>query len=840
MKEERESKITELIARCLEAASEGEGDAAIDSVRAEHPELVEEVLAGLRVAGRMPGFAGQQPDDVSAVGRLLSDRYRVTRRIGAGAMGIVYEADDLELGRKVAIKVLRTGLFERGEALQRFEREATALASIDHDAVVRIYDRGVTEEGSPILVMEYIDGASCADVLERAALLGEESHGTAWLTEHFGLRDIREEDFLRLCVRWAASLAGGLGAAHAAGVFHRDVKPSNVMIRRDGRAVLLDFGISVRADHATLTLGGSTVGTPAYMAPEAAFGKVKAQSSVDVYGLSATLYHMLTSSPPYVGNATEVMAAVATREPVPARRLRPGLPRDTAAILEHGLERQPSARYQTAHELEDDLRAFLAYRTVSVRPTSAFTRLARQARRSRLVQGATLAALLFGLIWGGILWQRHAASARAERFAAADAYPAVPPNLGVVSKVNRRVRDPELQAEIERTLDRVVVTRHRPVTAYLLRGAFRWDHGDRDGAARDFASLADAAGTEYSKSLAQLYADATRLPAGEDMELELTSLPDPDSDEDRYVAAYHLMRAGQSEGAEALLAAANLEGNRHAQEFQALFGFSEINALLRQEPVDEDALYAVSEALALRIIRMEEADGYRTATSYSLLGTHRLRQNRYPDALELCEKGLELCPSAWVLRINAASAASELGRHELAAHHAREGLRFRPGFHKFSISLYEAEARAGNFDAARLAIEEGTWTDTGATPLDAIQALGWVQLEEAIQFIQKDPERARASATAAMATVAELPGERPGRQRIESRAQAILDGDVEQLRKVLLGELLESPTSLSRLDVLRETWPDCMEEGELKLLGAWFEQLYLELSRPTRASAAVK
>src|SRR5690606_29711279 len=175
-------------------------------------------------------------------------------------------------------------------------------------------------------------------------------------------------------------VAAGLGAAHAQGVYHRDVKPSNILIPTDLRAVLLDFGIAARAGDPSLTAGETALGTPCYMAPEQATGGQRSAATIDVYGLSATLYHLLTGKAPFDGDAAQVVARLQREDPLPPHVVRPDLPRDLAAIVEKGMAREPRHRYATIRELEADLRAFLAHRPVSARPLS---RIARAVRRSR-------------------------------------------------------------------------------------------------------------------------------------------------------------------------------------------------------------------------------------------------------------------------------------------------------------------------------------------------------------------------------------------------------------------------------------------------------------------------
>ncbi|MFB8182790.1 protein kinase [Streptomyces sp. NPDC055966] len=229
---------------------------------------------------------------------IIAGRYRPLRLLGRGGMGVVYEADDTQLDRRVAVKVLTAveGLGEDNEAWDRFVREARALARIDHPGVVTLYDSLVqTGTGTPCLVMQLLDGMSLADLMSAARRLPPPA----------------------VCAV-ALGIVEALTAAHEAGVLHRDLKPSNVGITRDGRVVLQDFGLARLAGEAAITRTGVVVGTPQFMAPEAISGAGPGPAA-DWYGLGACMYLMLTGEMPF-GGAAEVGAIV-------ERALGDGVPR---------------------------------------------------------------------------------------------------------------------------------------------------------------------------------------------------------------------------------------------------------------------------------------------------------------------------------------------------------------------------------------------------------------------------------------------------------------------------------------------------------------------------------
>ncbi|OIJ89388.1 serine/threonine-protein kinase [Streptomyces monashensis] len=224
-------------------------------------------------------------DPESPDGRsLIAGRYRRLRLLGRGGMGVVYEADDTRLDRRVAVKMLTAveGLGEDNEAWERFVREARALARIDHPGVVTLYDSLVQNgTGTPYLVMQLLDGMSLADLISAVGRLPAPAVCAVGL-----------------------GVADALIAAHEAGVLHRDLKPSNVGITRDGRVVLQDFGLARLAGEAAITRTGVVVGTPQFMAPETISGADPGPAA-DWYGLGACMYLMITGEMPF-GGAAEV------------------------------------------------------------------------------------------------------------------------------------------------------------------------------------------------------------------------------------------------------------------------------------------------------------------------------------------------------------------------------------------------------------------------------------------------------------------------------------------------------------------------------------------------------
>lgn len=356
--------------------------------------------------------------------------YRLLQPLGRGGMGTVYAALQRSLQRVVALKLLSPeAVGER--AMWRFQREARLLAQLDHPGIVKGIDSGVVD-GQPYFAMELVAGASLARVLEHLAA------GAA--TERDGgaiARCVRERaDAIepqgagavawslpaaprRAMVAIAAEVATALASAHAAGVVHRDVKPSNILIRRDGAVRIADFGIAHRADAAALTATGDLAGTPSYMAPEQLRGDA-VDHRADVFALGVVLYEALTLRLPFPGRTVTERLAALDAAPLPASRFLEGLGRDLSAVLATALAASPTARYRSMGEFAVDLRAILAGQPVRARPPGLVEAMWRSARRRPWLVVATLLLVVavVGLV-GIDLAGRRQVRAESEKVAAA-------------------------------------------------------------------------------------------------------------------------------------------------------------------------------------------------------------------------------------------------------------------------------------------------------------------------------------------------------------------------------------------------------------------------------------
>ncbi|WP_224243585.1 serine/threonine-protein kinase [Hyalangium gracile] len=311
------------------------------------------------------------------------ERYQAVRFLGQGGMGRVFLAYDVQLRRNVALKFVRDAA---PELARRFLSEARAQARVRHERVCQVYEVGEIR-GVTYIAMQYVEGQT----------LGQLAPGLSLEQKALVLREVAE----------------GVHAAHRAGLIHRDLKPSNILVERseDGRLhpYVLDFGLARDWREESLSTG-TVLGTPHFMAPEQARGEVaRLDRRADVYSLGATLYHLLTGQLPFTGgNELEVLARIQSEEPRPPRALDADVPADLEAIALKCLEKERSARYDSARALAEDLERFLNGEPVRARPVGPWQRLARKVRRHRAAVALGAVALLgVMLALGQAVWTRR-------------------------------------------------------------------------------------------------------------------------------------------------------------------------------------------------------------------------------------------------------------------------------------------------------------------------------------------------------------------------------------------------------------------------------------------------
>jgi len=329
--------------------------------------------------------------------------YRVVREIGRGGMGVVLEAIEEPLGRRVALKVLPAQFLQSAAARARFRREAELAARLDHPGIATIFGTGVTGD-RPWIAMRFVEG----ETLARSIVHARESAASCAVISDAPARGREAALAVAACV---ARIARALQAAHAQGVIHRDVKPSNVIVGAGAEPVLVDFGLAIHeeATGVSLTRTGDTAGTPAYIAPEIVSGeRARPDAQSDVYALGVTLYECLSLRRPFDGpTPVALYRAITSSTATDIRSLNPIVSRDLATVAATAMERDRSRRYASAAALAEDLEACVALRPIRARPLPLHGRILRWARREprQAVLAAALSLSVIGLaVFGGEWW----------------------------------------------------------------------------------------------------------------------------------------------------------------------------------------------------------------------------------------------------------------------------------------------------------------------------------------------------------------------------------------------------------------------------------------------------
>ncbi len=455
------AELVEEITRKLEAGERIDVNAyashypdQVDPLRKLIPTLEALVLVGQEPALPPDGPTLDKGDAICDSGQLGD--FRLIRELGRGGMGTVFEAEQISMGRRVAVKVLPFAALVRETSLQRFRNEVRAAAALDHPHIVSVYFVG-EERGVHFFAMQFIRGQSLADMIhdlqksrngpavgassrnifaasaghekDRAIPAGRRGKAApsvdldvapppsthrceqACISTAVGSR--QSSAHVRQAARLGIQAAEALQHAHDMGVLHRDIKPGNLLLDAAGELYIADFGLARIEADAGLTMTGDMIGTLRYMAPEQALAKrVVVDQRGDIYSLGATLYELITLQPAFgETDRSELLKQIAFDEPRPLRKIDRHIPVDLETVVLKAMAKRPDERYQTAQLLADDLRAFLEGRTTRAKPSTTMARAVKWSRRhpaaSRSAGIILIMTLLGSLLATILIWQAN-------------------------------------------------------------------------------------------------------------------------------------------------------------------------------------------------------------------------------------------------------------------------------------------------------------------------------------------------------------------------------------------------------------------------------------------------
>jgi serine/threonine protein kinase len=397
----REERLDEAVAAYLRAAEAGAEPDAQDWL-ARHPDLAPDLERFLAARARVECLAAPLrtvADAVAPPPQTLGD-FRIVREVGRGGMGVVYEAEQISLGRRVALKVLPFAATMDPRHLQRFHNEARAAAGLHHPHIVPVHGVGC-ERGVHYYAMQFINGQTLAEFLARqrgnagtpvdVPTVDEGAAAPSSTTLSPAAQATspapRDASYCRRVAEMLVQAAEALEHAHHLGVVHRDIKPGNLMLDAQGKLWVTDFGLARFGTDAGLTMTGDLLGTLRYMSPEQALARHGlVDHRTDVYSLGATLYELLTLRPAIDGqDRQEILRRIAFDEPPAPRSLNKAIPADLETVVLRALAKEPAERYATAQELADDLRRWLEHKPLRARRPGLLERGRKWCRRHQAV-----------------------------------------------------------------------------------------------------------------------------------------------------------------------------------------------------------------------------------------------------------------------------------------------------------------------------------------------------------------------------------------------------------------------------------------------------------------------
>jgi serine/threonine protein kinase/tetratricopeptide (TPR) repeat protein len=462
---------------------------------ARHPELRELLEPLLAAAAGVPVEAA--PDRTFGPFRLL-------RELARGGMGVVHDALQPGVNRRVALKLLGNAMAASPAAVARFRREAELAARLRHAHIVPVHDAGVID-GVPWLAMERVDGGTLAHVLRalataRAPLEG----GSLARAQQAALGDagagawLHAKSHVEASLRVLLAVADALVAAHAVGILHRDVKPANILLRVDGTPLLADFGLARDEQDPALSRTGEFAGTPYYVAPEQAAGdRARVGPAADVFALGVVAYELLLRERPFEGaTSAAVLERVRYAEPPALQRRDHGLPADLVAVLDKALRKDPAERYRDMAAFAADLRAVLELRPVAARRRSALARTWRRLRRGSQRAAPVALALALAATAGGSWLYLGSQSERIRAGAAVELAPRIDAALHRVLMLHD-TNDHRQSLELALAADRLLPDQPEVLAAVCLAA-----NAARDAAtAREFVARLDAVAPDVRAQL---------------------------------------------------------------------------------------------------------------------------------------------------------------------------------------------------------------------------------------------------------------------------------------------------------------------------------------------------
>ena len=405
--------VVEELTQCVRLGNQS----ACEALIAKHPKFAPELCELVSTLQALAAWSNSEPhtepgsikvDSQDRLGQLGD--FRLIRQLGQGGMGIVYEAEQISLQRRVAVKVLPLAGVLQTSRLERFKNEAKAAASLQHPHIVNAFFVG-QERGVHFYAMRMIEGQTLAEIIASRPTMAKPGEGQTKQQDQLATDKTTpiatlstakpggSQDFCKSVARIGIEAAQALQYAHALGIIHRDIKPSNLMIDQLGRTWVTDFGLaSTRAD-GDLTLTGELLGTLRYMSPEQVAGQTNADERTDIYSLGATLYELLTGQPAVKGTSqVEIARQLADVQPTNLRSIDRAIPEDLERVVLKAMAKSPADRYRSAEEFEQDLRHFVDNKPVVARRPSALHKVWRWSQRN-VVLAATISTLVLLLLF---------------------------------------------------------------------------------------------------------------------------------------------------------------------------------------------------------------------------------------------------------------------------------------------------------------------------------------------------------------------------------------------------------------------------------------------------------